>query len=60
MTKSHLFDSHALMAFFQKEAGAQLVAGILKKLIAQNIERLICVINLSLCRRSKAVLFFFQ
>lgn len=46
MTSAHLFDSHALLAFFQKEEGAHLVAGILKKLIDQDLDRLICVINL--------------
>ena len=46
MTTAHLFDSHALLAFFQKEEGAQLVADILKKLMSQHLDRLICVINL--------------
>lgn len=46
MTASHLFDSHALLAFFQKEEGAGIVAGILNNLIAQRTLRLICVINL--------------
>ena len=45
-TSNYLFDSHALLAFFQKEEGAQVVAGIIKKLIKQQGRRLICVINL--------------
>ncbi len=46
MTSAYLFDSHALLAFFQKEDGAELVARILKEAIRQNVDRLICVINL--------------
>jgi len=46
MTTGHLFDSHALLAFFQKEEGAQIVASILNQLRAQRLNRLICVINL--------------
>ena len=46
ITTSHLFDSHALLAFFQKEAGAQIVAAILNQLMTQRLHRLICVINL--------------
>lgn len=45
-TASYLFDSHALLAFFQKDKGAQVVAGILRKLVKQHHRRLICVINL--------------
>jgi ribonuclease VapC len=41
----YLFDSHALLAFFQKEDGAQIVAEILRKAISQDIDRLVCVIN---------------
>jgi len=41
----YLFDSHALLAFFQKEDGAQVVAEILGKAISQDIERLVCAIN---------------
>jgi len=41
----YLFDSHALLAFFQKENGAQVVAEILGKAISQDIERLVCAIN---------------
>lgn len=45
-TADYLFDSHALLAFFQNEKGGQVVAGIIKKLIKQQRRRLICVINL--------------
>jgi predicted nucleic acid-binding protein len=46
MMPPYLFDSHALLAFFQNEKGADEVARILKKALKKNIERLICVINL--------------
>lgn len=46
MKPGYLFDSHALLAFFQKEEGADAVAGILRKALRQNLDRLICVINL--------------
>jgi ribonuclease VapC len=45
-TSNHLFDSHALLAFFQKEKGAEIVAAVLNKLRAQRLHGLICVINL--------------
>jgi ribonuclease VapC len=45
-TSNHLFDSHALLAFFQKEKGAEIVAADLNKLRAQRLHGLICVINL--------------
>jgi len=45
MKNPYLFDSHALLAFFQKEDGAQVVAEILGKAVSQNIERLVCAIN---------------
>jgi len=45
MKSSYLFDSHALLAFFQNEDGAQVVAEILRKAISQDIDRLVCVIN---------------
>ena len=41
----YLFDSHALLAFFQKEDGAQVVAEILRKAISHDIERLVFAIN---------------
>jgi predicted nucleic acid-binding protein len=46
MRKRYLFDSHALLAFFQKEDGAEVVAEILRKAISQDQDRLICIINL--------------
>ena len=45
MIPACLFDSHALLAFFQKEEGAEVVAGILRKAMQQDATRLICVIN---------------
>ena len=46
MTKRYLFDSHALLAFFQKERGTEVVAKILRRSLKQRLDRLICVINL--------------
>lgn len=46
MRQRYLFDSHALLAFFQKEEGAEVVAEILKKAISQDQDRLICIMNL--------------
>ena len=46
MTPGYLFDSHALLVFFQKEKGTDAVARILQKALKQRMERLICVINL--------------
>ena len=46
MKSGFLFDSHALLAFFQNEAGAEVVYNILKKSMEQGLDRLICVINL--------------
>ncbi len=46
MKSGYLFDSHALLVFFQNEKGAKVVCDILKKSREQNIDRLICVINL--------------
>lgn len=46
MRQRYLFDSHALLALFQKEKGADVVAEILKKAISQDQDRLICIINL--------------
>ena len=42
----YLFDSHALLAFFQKEKGAEVVEKILRKALIRQIDRFICVINL--------------
>ncbi len=41
----YLFDSHALLAFFQNEPGAEIVAKILRRSIEHNLDRLICMIN---------------
>ncbi|MGA9235775.1 MAG: hypothetical protein WBV91_13185 [Desulfobacterales bacterium] len=46
MTSAYLFDSHALLAFFQKEAGAEIVARILNEALKQNTDTLISVMNL--------------
>ena len=46
MISRYLFDSHALLVFFQKEKGSEVVAGILRKALKQQLDRLICVINL--------------
>jgi ribonuclease VapC len=46
MTSSFIFDSHALLVFFQKEKGAEIVAQILQRADKQRLDRLICVINL--------------
>lgn len=46
MTPAYLFDSHALLAFFQRENGAEIVARILNEAIEQNTDRLICIMNL--------------
>jgi ribonuclease VapC len=42
----YLFDSHALLAFFQNEKGAKTVLKFLKETRENNIEPLICAINL--------------
>jgi ribonuclease VapC len=46
MTAGYLFDSHALLAFFQKEKGAETVAKILRESVEQRLDQLISVINL--------------
>jgi predicted nucleic acid-binding protein len=46
MMPNFLFDSHALLAFFQNERGAETVPEFLKKTKKSKIEPLICVINL--------------
>jgi ribonuclease VapC len=46
MMPGFLFDSHALLAFFQGEKGAEAVMEFLKKTNNNGIEPLICVINL--------------
>ena len=46
MTPPYLFDSHALLAFFQNEEGAEIVAEILQRAVKKGLDRFICVINL--------------
>ncbi|MBW2073011.1 MAG: type II toxin-antitoxin system VapC family toxin [Deltaproteobacteria bacterium] len=46
MTTSYLFDSHALLAFFQKEEGAEVVAKILRWSRRKQLDQLLSVINL--------------
>ena len=46
MTAGYLFDSHALLAFFQKERGAEIVARIFRESVEQGMMQLISVINL--------------
>jgi ribonuclease VapC len=46
MTASYLFDSHAILAFFQGEDGAAVVAEILTRSRRENRLRFICMINL--------------
>jgi predicted nucleic acid-binding protein len=46
MTPAYLFDSYALLAFFQREDGADAVAGILRKSAKQRLDQFINVINL--------------
>lgn len=46
MRNPYLFDSHALLAFFQQEHGSEIVRDALKKADQDEIQRLISVINL--------------
>lgn len=46
MTSGYLFDSHALLAFFQKEKGSEVVAEVLRNAEIRHLDRFICVINL--------------
>jgi predicted nucleic acid-binding protein len=46
MTSTYLFDSHALLAFFQAERGSDVVARILQEALDKRLKRLICAINL--------------
>ena len=41
-----LFDSHALLKFFQREPGAEEVALLLREARDANVDRLLCIINL--------------
>jgi len=43
---AYLFDSYALLAFFQREEGSEVVARTLNEAIQQDRDRLICVMNL--------------
>jgi predicted nucleic acid-binding protein len=46
MMSGYLFDSHALLTFFQKEKGAEAVAEVIRKAQKQRLDCLICIINL--------------
>jgi ribonuclease VapC len=46
MSSGYLFDSHALLTFFQNETGAEAVARILRKAMKTETDRFICLINL--------------
>ncbi len=46
MTSRYLSDSRALLAFFQEENETEVVAKILRRAIKQELDRLICIINL--------------
>lgn len=46
MIPAYLFDSHALLAFFQREEGSEVVARTLDEAILHDRDRLICVMNL--------------
>ena len=46
MISRYVFDSHALLAFFQGEQGAAVVADLLRKILAERVAPLINVINL--------------
>lgn len=43
---SYLFDSHAILTFFQNEQRSQDVADLLNHSLKQGLERLLCVVNL--------------
>ncbi len=42
----YLFDSHALLAFFQGEGGAETVSRLLRQSQENELERFLCLINL--------------
>ena len=46
MIPRYVFDSYALLAFFQKEQGAGMVAELLRQTLAERVAPLINVINL--------------
>jgi ribonuclease VapC len=43
---AYLFDSHAMLAFFQGEPGSDIVEGLLRQSFQNPSDRLICIINL--------------
>jgi predicted nucleic acid-binding protein len=43
---AYLFDSHAMLAFFQGEPGSDIVDGILRQSHQKSCDRFICMINL--------------
>ena len=43
---AYVFDSHALLAFFQGEPGSDIVDGILRQPCSEASDRFICLINL--------------
>jgi len=43
---AYLFDSHAMLAFFQGEPGSDFVDGILRQSHQKSFDRFICMINL--------------
>ena len=45
MTTGYLFDSHALLAFFQKEVGAEIVVEILRESKEKRLAQLVSMIN---------------
>lgn len=46
MSSGYVFDSHALMAFFQNEEGAETVDRIIRRASKEGADRWVCVINL--------------
>jgi ribonuclease VapC len=46
LNPSYIFDSHALLAFFQNEDGADVVEDILTKAVKRRAEKFLCIINL--------------
>jgi len=46
VSTDYIFDSHAMLVFFQKEKGSEVVYRRLKQIIKNNEQPLICVINL--------------
>lgn len=46
MKSPYLFDSHALLAFFQGEPGSDVVDEILRRSQRKSLDRMICMMNL--------------